>query len=136
MGESSALTAPAIREALQASLGHVPVVTERMTRRALTGEVIPRLTWQPEGVTAREGAVMALLYPKADEITLALTSALHTWAAMPARFRRPVDGSRLQTGRRGMPRCARRTKRSASIFRHKLHGPPWIAFTSPRPDST
>jgi 8-oxo-dGTP pyrophosphatase MutT (NUDIX family) len=69
----SALTAPAIREALQASVGRVPVLTERMTRRTLTGEVIPRLTQPPEGVTSREGAVMALLYPKGGEITLALT---------------------------------------------------------------
>jgi 8-oxo-dGTP pyrophosphatase MutT (NUDIX family) len=73
MAWGSALTAGAIREALQASLGRVPVVTDRMTRRTLTGEVIPRLTRPHEGIMAREGAVMALLYPKAGEITLALT---------------------------------------------------------------
>jgi 8-oxo-dGTP pyrophosphatase MutT (NUDIX family) len=73
MAASSALTAPTIREALQASAGRVPVVTERMTRRTLTGEVIPRPARPPDGVTAREGAVMGLLYPKAGEITLALT---------------------------------------------------------------
>jgi 8-oxo-dGTP pyrophosphatase MutT (NUDIX family) len=44
-----------------------------MTRHTLTGEILPRLSAPPDGVTARDGAVMALLYPRDAEIALALT---------------------------------------------------------------
>jgi 8-oxo-dGTP pyrophosphatase MutT (NUDIX family) len=73
MGALPALTAEVIHAALEASEGHVPFVTERMTRRTLDGGIIPRLAHPPAGVTARNGAVMALLYAVDGNITLALT---------------------------------------------------------------
>ncbi|MFN0070959.1 MAG: hypothetical protein ACKVVP_05655, partial [Chloroflexota bacterium] len=57
------LTPELIRAALCASHGRVPVVTERMLRRSLTGEPQPRPAEPPNGVVARQGAVMAFLYP-------------------------------------------------------------------------
>ncbi len=67
------LTDSVIRAALEASDGLVPAVSPRMIRRTLTGEIVPRLSGPPEGLTARHGAVMALLYPRNNDITLALT---------------------------------------------------------------
>jgi 8-oxo-dGTP pyrophosphatase MutT (NUDIX family) len=67
------LTAALIQAALAASAGLVPAVTERMLRHTLTGEPVARLSHPPEGVTARYGAVMALLYPLDDEIVVVLT---------------------------------------------------------------
>ncbi|MFN0073675.1 MAG: NUDIX hydrolase, partial [Chloroflexota bacterium] len=51
----------------------VPVVTERMLRRSLTGEPQPRPAEPPNGVVARQGAVMAFLYPNGNDIVVALT---------------------------------------------------------------
>jgi 8-oxo-dGTP pyrophosphatase MutT (NUDIX family) len=70
---SRGLTGEKIRAALEASAGHVPAVTERMLRRTLAGVPVPRPARPPEGVTARQGAVMALLYPLDDEIVIVLT---------------------------------------------------------------
>jgi 8-oxo-dGTP pyrophosphatase MutT (NUDIX family) len=70
---TSTLTGSVIRAALEVSEDLVPAVSARMIRRTLTGEIVPRLSGPPEGVTARHGAVMALLYPRNNEITLALT---------------------------------------------------------------
>jgi 8-oxo-dGTP pyrophosphatase MutT (NUDIX family) len=44
-----------------------------MLRHTLDGQPVPRLSSPPEGVTPRHGAVMALMYPSGDEMTLALT---------------------------------------------------------------
>jgi 8-oxo-dGTP pyrophosphatase MutT (NUDIX family) len=70
---TSRLTDSVIRAALEVSEDLVPAVSARMIRRTLTGEIVPRLSGPPEGVRARYGAVMALLYPRNNEITLALT---------------------------------------------------------------
>jgi 8-oxo-dGTP pyrophosphatase MutT (NUDIX family) len=70
---SSALSASTIKLALEASAGRVPAVTERMFRHTLDGELVPRLMNPPQGVTARHGAVMALMYPRDDGIAVALT---------------------------------------------------------------
>lgn len=70
---SSILTAATIQAALEVSAGRVPAVTERMLRHTSTGEPVPRLSRPPQGVTARHGAVMALLYPHDDEIVVVLT---------------------------------------------------------------
>jgi 8-oxo-dGTP pyrophosphatase MutT (NUDIX family) len=70
---SLALSASTIKLALEASAGRVPAVTERMMRHTLDGKPVPRLSSPPDGVTARYGAVMALMYPRDDGITLALT---------------------------------------------------------------
>src|SRR5262245_47091834 len=44
-----------------------------MLRHTLHGEPVPRLSGPPEGITARNGAGMALVYPHGDGIALALT---------------------------------------------------------------
>lgn len=72
-GVQRRLTADILRQALDASLGRTPVVTDRMLRRALDGTPQPRPAAPPEGTEARRGVVMALLYPRGDELVLALT---------------------------------------------------------------
>jgi 8-oxo-dGTP pyrophosphatase MutT (NUDIX family) len=69
----SNLSVSAIRAALEVSAGRVPAVTERMLRYTLDGKPVPRLSSPPPGVTARPGAVMALMYPRDDGLALALT---------------------------------------------------------------
>lgn len=67
------LSPSTIQAALEASAGRVSAVSDRMLRHTLTGELVPRLSSPPEGVAARNGAVMALLYPHDHNITLVLT---------------------------------------------------------------
>jgi 8-oxo-dGTP pyrophosphatase MutT (NUDIX family) len=61
-----------LERAFERSRGLVPAITERMQRRALTGELIPRAAEPLEG-EARHSAVLALLYPWNGKPTLALT---------------------------------------------------------------
>lgn len=67
------LSPEAVRRALAGSQGKVPAVSERMQRRDEAGGIVLRVSEPPEGTTAREAAVLALLYPLNGELTVALT---------------------------------------------------------------
>lgn len=91
-----------LQAALERSHGLVPAVTHRMQRRALTGEILQRASGPPAG-EARHSAVLALLYPHAGSLTLALTHRANHLVqhsgqvSLPGGGREPTDESLWHT---------------------------------------
>lgn len=66
------LTAADLRRALE-SVDRLPEVTPRMQRRDEHGALLPRIVGPPAGQTATPAAVLLLLYPGREGLTLAFT---------------------------------------------------------------
>ena len=95
-----------LRAALERSRGRVSAVSDRMQRRLVSGGHIPRDVDPPPGIQPRDAAVLALLYPHQDQLTMILTErAMHLGRhsgqiSFPGGGRDPSDATLWETALR------------------------------------